>query len=83
LCIFFQPLVTSSPFFFLNILVSILFSDTLNPCTSLDVRNHISHPYKTAPKIYYSFVYFNLKIFRQQPRRQKILKCMVTSVSTI
>jgi hypothetical protein len=44
LCDFFQPPVTSSllrP----NILLSILFSNTLNLCSSFNVIDQVSHPY--------------------------------------
>jgi hypothetical protein len=34
-----------------NILLSTLFSDTLNMCPSLGVRDEVSHPYKTTGKI--------------------------------
>jgi hypothetical protein len=34
-----------------NILLSTLFSNTLNLCSSLNVRDQISHPYKTTGKI--------------------------------
>jgi hypothetical protein len=35
-----------------NILLSTLFSNTLNLCSSLIVRDQVSHPYKTTGKIY-------------------------------
>jgi hypothetical protein len=50
LCNFLQPPVTSSllgP----NIFLSTLFSNTLNLCSSLIVRDKVSHPYKTTGKI--------------------------------
>ena len=34
-----------------NILLNILFSDTLSPCSSLNVSDQVSHPYKTTGKI--------------------------------
>jgi len=34
-----------------NTLLSILFSDTLNLCSSFMMRNEVSHPYKTTGKI--------------------------------
>jgi hypothetical protein len=48
-CSFLQPHVTSSllgP----NILLSTLFSNTLNQCSSLNVKDQVSHPYKTTGK---------------------------------
>jgi hypothetical protein len=47
---FLQPLVTSS-LFGPNILLSTLFSNTLSLCPSLDVRDEVSRPYRTAGKI--------------------------------
>jgi hypothetical protein len=67
LCSLLQPPVTSS-LFGPNILLSTLFSNTLNLCSSLNVRDQASHPYKTTGKI--SFIYFNLHISRQQTGRQ-------------
>jgi hypothetical protein len=51
LCSFLQPHVTSSllgP----NILLSTLFSNTLSLCYSLNVRDKVSHPYKTRINIF-------------------------------
>jgi hypothetical protein len=31
-----------------NIILSTLFSNTLNPCTSLCVRDQVAYPYKTV-----------------------------------
>jgi hypothetical protein len=50
LCSFLQPHVTSSifgPHIFLNT----LFSNTLKLCSSLNVRDQVSHPYRTTGKI--------------------------------
>jgi hypothetical protein len=41
----------SSPLFGSNILFRTLFSNTLSLCRSLNVRNQVSHPYKTTGKI--------------------------------
>jgi hypothetical protein len=52
LCSFLQPPVTSSllgP----NILLSTLFSNTLNLCSFLNLRDKVSHPYKTTGKAIY------------------------------
>jgi len=75
LCILLHPPATSSllgP----NILLSTLFSHTFNLCSSLSLRNQVSCPYKTTGKLY-SSVYFNLNVFREEPRRQKILNWTV------
>jgi hypothetical protein len=50
LCSFLQPPVTSS-LIGSNILLSTLFSNTLNLCSFLNVRDQVSHPYKTTGKI--------------------------------
>jgi polysaccharide pyruvyl transferase WcaK-like protein len=34
-----------------NILLSTLFSNTLSLCSSLNVRDQVSHPYRTTGKI--------------------------------
>jgi hypothetical protein len=34
-----------------NILLSALFSNTFSLCSSLNIRDQVSHPYKTASKI--------------------------------
>jgi hypothetical protein len=49
-CYFLQPPRTSS-LLGQHILLTTLFSNTLNPCSSLTVRHQISHPYKTTGKI--------------------------------
>jgi hypothetical protein len=46
----FQPPVTS-PLFGSNILLSILFSNTLSLYSSLSDKDHVSHPYRTKGKI--------------------------------
>jgi len=50
LCNIFQPPTTSS-LLSPNILLSILSSDTSNLCSSLSVKEQVSHPYKTRGKI--------------------------------
>jgi hypothetical protein len=47
LCSFLQPPVTSS-LFGPNILLSTLFLNILSPCFSLNVRDQVSHPYRTT-----------------------------------
>jgi hypothetical protein len=49
LCSFLQPSVTSS-LFGPNILFSTLFSNILSLCSSLNVRDQVSHPYRTTDK---------------------------------
>jgi hypothetical protein len=67
LCIFHLPPVTWS-LFSPSFLHSTLFSNTLSLCSSLNVRDQVSHPYKTTGKVY-SFIYWNCRVFRQQTRR--------------
>jgi hypothetical protein len=62
-CSFLQPPVTSSPFG-PNILLSTLFWNTVSLCSSFNVRDQVSHPFKTTGKNC-SFVYFNFYVFRQ------------------
>jgi hypothetical protein len=50
LCSDFQPRAISF-ILGLNIILKTLFSDILNLCSSLSVRNAVSHPYKTTDKI--------------------------------
>jgi hypothetical protein len=49
-CSFCQPPITSS-LFSPNILLSTLFSNTLNLYSSLNVRDQVSHPYRTTGRI--------------------------------
>jgi hypothetical protein len=44
------------PFFYPIILLSTLFSDTLNLCSSLHVRDKDSHPYRTTGKIIFLYI---------------------------
>jgi hypothetical protein len=50
LCSFLQPPITSS-LFGPNVFLSTLFSNTLSLCSSLNVRDQISHPCRTTGKI--------------------------------
>jgi hypothetical protein len=50
LCSFLQPPFTS-PLLGPNIHLSTLFSNTLSICSSLNVRDQVSHPYRTTGKI--------------------------------
>jgi len=50
LCSLLQP-PTASPLLGPSILLSILFSDFLNICSSLSVKYQVSHPYKTTDQI--------------------------------
>ena len=76
---FLHSLVTSSllgP----NILLSLLFSDTLSLRSSLDVSDQVSHPYKTTGKIILLYiVIFNL--LDSQPEDTRF--CTVTNTTKI
>jgi hypothetical protein len=50
LCSFLQSPVTSF-LFGPNIILSTLFSNTLSLCSSCNVRDQVSHPYRTTDKI--------------------------------
>ena len=50
ICSFLLPYATSFPFG-PTIFPSTLFSNTLNLCSSLNIRDHVWHPYKTTGKI--------------------------------
>jgi hypothetical protein len=81
LCSFLQSPVTLS-LFGPNILLNNLFSNTLNLWSSLNVRDQVSHPYRTTGKI---IVLFTL-IFTCLDRRQedkKVLGWMVAGITTI
>jgi hypothetical protein len=79
MCSFLQPPVTSS-LVGSNVLLSTLFTNTL--CSTLNVRDQFSHPYRTTGKIN-CFVYPNFCVFRQQTTRQKVLYWMVTRIARI
>jgi hypothetical protein len=49
---FLQPLITLS-LLHRNILISALFSNTHNPCSCLNVRGQVSHPYKITGKTWF------------------------------
>ena len=57
-----------------NILLSTLFSNTLRLRSSLNVSDHVSHPYKTTGKITFLYisVYLNLCIFGWQTGRKVV-----------
>jgi hypothetical protein len=55
LCSFLYSPVASS-LFGPNILLSTLFSNTLSLCCSLNVRDHVSHAYRTTGKIIFLYI---------------------------
>jgi hypothetical protein len=74
----YEPPLTSSPFG-PNIIISTLFSITLSLCSSLNVKDQLSHPYITTDK--YSI--FQFVVFRQHRIRQKVLDKMAASITWI
>jgi hypothetical protein len=62
----------SSPLFDTNILLGILFSNTLSLCSSLNVRDKVLHPYRTTGKIILLYILIFV-VVRQQTRRQMVL----------
>jgi hypothetical protein len=67
----------TAPVFGPNILLS-----TLSLCSSLNVRDQVSHPYRTTGKIMVLYILI-FKFFWQQTRRQKALDRMVASITRI
>jgi hypothetical protein len=61
---------------------TVLFSNTLCLCTSLSLRDQVSHSYKTTGRIMVLFM-FNLYIPGQQVGRQETLNRMVASIPRI
>jgi hypothetical protein len=61
-----------------NILLTTLFSNTPNLCSS----SNVSHPYKTINKITVLYI-FNFYVFRQQMRRQKVPNWTAASTTWI
>jgi hypothetical protein len=67
--VFHQPPATSS-LLVSNILLSTLFSNSLNLYSPHSVRDNVSHPYKTSGKIIV-FINFSLSYSRQEAGRKK------------
>jgi hypothetical protein len=66
---FSQPIITSS-LFGLNILLSTLFSNTLSLYASLNIRDQVSHPYRTTGKIIVVYtLIFTFSYSRREDKR--------------
>jgi hypothetical protein len=73
-----------------NILLSTLFSNNFSPCSFLNVREEVSHLYRTIGKIIVLYEYIlalsNFYVFKQQKRKKKkkkVLDWMVESLTRI
>jgi hypothetical protein len=62
LCSLFQPAATSS-LFGPNITLSTQFSNTLDLCSSLNVGDQVTHPYRTGKIMIF---YFNIKFLERR-----------------
>jgi hypothetical protein len=80
LCNFLHSPATSSQFG-PNILLRTLFINTLSLCSSLNVRDQVSHPYKTTGRI--MVLYILTFIFLDSRREDKTLNRMVASIPRI
>jgi hypothetical protein len=65
-----------------SLLLSTLFSNTLNLRSCPDVRDQVSYPYRTTGKITGPYILI-LVSFRQQARKQKLLDWMVARFTGI
>jgi hypothetical protein len=59
---FLQSLITSS-LFGTNIPLSILFSNTLSLCSSLNVRDQVLHPHRTTGKIIVLYILWRVRVY--------------------
>jgi hypothetical protein len=75
---FLHTTVTLSPFG-TNILLSTMISNTLGLCSSLGVRDHVSHPHRTTGKI----TVLHILIFKlfDNMKRQKVLDWLQASIT--
>jgi hypothetical protein len=56
--------------------------EPLSLYSSLNIRDKVSHPYKTTSRITV-LLYFSFYVFKQQTRRQKFLNWMAASITRI
>jgi hypothetical protein len=80
-CLAFSTLLFTFSLLGPNIHLSALFSHTLYIFSPLNVRDQVSHPYKTTGKII--VLYFNLHVFKQKTGREKFLKLMIANILRI
>jgi hypothetical protein len=55
-----------------NIFLNTLFSETLSLCSSLKVKDHVSHPYRTTGKIIVFYILI-FRYFRETGRQNSYL----------
>jgi hypothetical protein len=62
-----------------NILLNTIFSNNLSLCSSIDLSDQVSHPYKTTDKnvIIYIFIF---EFFESKPVEKEILHQMIASI---
>jgi hypothetical protein len=65
-----------------NTLLSTLFSNSLSLCDSLNVRDQVSHPYRTTDKIRVLYISIFM-FFNNRQEDIKVLDWMVTSINQI
>jgi hypothetical protein len=80
-CSSLQPPVTSS-ILVPNIPLSTLFSNSLNLCSSLKLRDQVSHSYRRTGKIIVWYILISMYVDNRREGK-KILNCMVASIPKI
>jgi hypothetical protein len=81
LCSFHNPPVTLS-LLSPNILLSTLFSNALSLYSSVNVRDHVSHPYKTTDKIIILHILI-FKLFGSRREDRSLWTELVASIATV
>ena len=84
LCTFLHSPVTSS-FLVSKRSLNTLFSNTLSPCSSLNVSDQVLHPYKTSGKItlQYILIFIFLELLTNSSLNSRYLWCTIRQVNDI